>query len=62
MGGKTLGGGKGWRGGGGWSQKLSRVMRGDHFGVITFKRGIGHVSQCLPPNLQTPLPPFSGDK
>ena len=44
------------------SQELSRVMRGDHFGVIIFKRGIGHVLPCLLQNLPTPLPPFSGDK
>ena len=58
MGEKTLGGG----GEGGGSQELSRVMRGDHFGVIIFKRRIGHVSPCLLQNRPTPLPPFSGDK
>ena len=54
MGAETLG--RVGRGGG--SQKLSRVMRGDQFGVITFQRGMGHVSPCFAQNPPTPLPPF----
>ena len=32
---------KGRHGGGGGSRKSSKVIRGDHFSVVTFKGGIG---------------------
>ena len=51
MGAETLGGEGG-------SQKLSRVMRGDQFGVITFQGRMGHVSPYFAQNPLTPLPPF----
>ena len=40
------------------SQKSSKVIRGDHFSKVTFKRGIGQILPHFAPN---PPPPRGGE-